>query len=339
MKDIRCPYTDSSTEYGGTALKKENIFRNTVRGQHIRDLCAVFLFLLLFPYCCSLVLGKDFVKETELFQSEAGQEIRIRVRQKNGTRLLELEEYLIGALAASIPADYEMETLKAQAVILRTMCVRENENQHTEGGFVDMSAVGQQFFSSKQMQKEWRKDAQDHLNKIKMAVQETAGIYMTHSGKVIEPGFFYLSAGKTRSGEEVLGKAYSYFAGVDCPEDRQEKNAAGSFRMTEEQFRRRLGLAKEKEISLIRDSSDYVLWVKIGERCISGEEFRNLLGLDSACFSLHFEKNTVIVSWKGIGHGLGFCQYDANRRAKEGMNFTDLLNLYFHGIELQKMYE
>ena len=69
---------------------------------------------------------------------------------------------------------------------------------------------------------------------------------------------------------------------------------------------------------------------------MSGESFRNLFGLASSCFTLQEEGEKIRLTSKGIGHGLGFCQNEANRRAAEGEDFLALLTDFFKGAEIQK---
>ena len=85
-------------------------------------MCGVsFLFLL--PYACSLLFGKEgIVRATVAFSEREG--LAVVCEGEAGMLLIPLEEYVEGALAASISAESGMETLKAQAVILRTCASR-----------------------------------------------------------------------------------------------------------------------------------------------------------------------------------------------------------------------
>ena len=85
-----------------------------------------------------------------------------------------------------------------------------------------------------------------------------------------------------------------------------------------------------------RDSSDYVIQMKIGEKTVTGEEFREYLSLNSACFFLKEVENKVRIVTKGLGHGLGLSQYGANELAKEGKSYKEILEYYYKDISIEK---
>ena len=106
--------------------------------------------------------------------------------------------------------------------------------------------------------------------------------------------------------------------------------------MSEERFWEILGTDSAGKIMLTRDSAEYVLYVDTLAGRMSGENFRNLFGLASSCFTLEEEGGKIRLTSKGIGHGLGFCQHEADRRAAEGEDFLALLTDFFKGAEIQK---
>ena len=78
----------------------------------------------------------------------------------------------------------------------------------------------------------------------------------------------------------------------------------------------------------------YVLELQVGNQILSGEEFRYALNLPSACFKIAFEGKQVWLTVYGQGNGLGFDQYGANRQAKEGKNYEQLLEYYLTGVKV-----
>ena len=82
------------------------------------------------------------------------------------------------------------------------------------------------------------------------------------------------------------------------------------------------------------DSSDYVLQMQIGNKLLTGDDFRYALDLPSSCFDIDFEGNTAVITVRGNGHGVGFDQYGANRQAMEGKNFEELLLYYLKGVKV-----
>lgn len=312
-------------------------FGNTVRRQRLLDLCAVLLFLLLLPYVCSLLFGKGKSgRETVPVFEEEGK-FMIACESGAGVSRIPLEVYVEGALAASIPAGCEEETLKAQAVILRTLCMKAYEDRDTpEETTVSARDIGQVYLDLREREALWGDAAADNQAKISAAVSETKGMYLTWEGKITEPAYFWLSAGKTRNGREVLGEGYDYLVSVDCAHDIEAEGYTMVTTMKESEFLAVLGVQDAEKITLTRDSAGYVLWVDAEGIHMSGEKFRSLFSLKSSCFSISGEKGRVTLESRGVGHGLGFCQYEANRRAVQGEDYLALLKAFFDGVEIQK---
>ncbi|HJC58587.1 MAG TPA: SpoIID/LytB domain-containing protein [Candidatus Eisenbergiella intestinipullorum] len=322
--------------------------QNTARRQKLRDLCAVFLFLLLLPYACSLLFGKEEIaEETAALSGQDG--LRVICGTDAGRLLVPLEEYVEGALAASISAESGTETLKAQAVILRTLCLRawmeengvdpEAEEQLkslTAADRVSAEAAGQKYLDAAQRRQLWGEEYEENEVRMEEAVRQTEGMYLTLDGRVLEPAYFQLSAGKTRDGSEVLGEGYEYLVSVDCSHDIEAEDYIRTVALEEEDFRRRLGCESGDTITLTRDSADYVLYVDTGAGRISGESFRELFGLASSCFTISEEKGKICLTSRGVGHGLGFCQHEADRRAAEGEDYLGLLAIFFEGADVHK---
>ncbi len=309
--------------------------QHTARRQKFRDLCAVFFFLLLLPYACSLLFGKEgAVRETVTIYEREG--LMVAWEGEAGTLLLPLEEYVEGALAASISAESEMETLKAQAVILRTLCRRTWEEGDMQTDTVKANEVGQRYLDAAQRRLLWGEKYEENQAKMEEAVRQTAGMYLTLDGEIIEPAYFQLSAGKTRDGTEVLGEGYEYLVSVDCSHDVEAEDYLGSSEWSKERFWKLLGCDSSGKITLTRDSADYVLFVDTQAGRMSGESFRSLFGLASSCFTLEERGEKIRLTSKGIGHGLGFCQNEADRRAAQGEDFMALLTDFFQGAEIQK---
>ncbi len=312
-------------------------FRNSAGRQRLLDLCAVLLFLLLLPYVCSLFFGKgESGHETVPVFEEEGK-FMVACESSAGVSRIPLEVYVEGALAASIPAGCEEETLKAQAVILRTMCMKAYEDRESvEETTISAREIGQDYLDLREREALWGSSAVDNQAKISRAVSETKGMYLTWEGKLIEPAYFWLSAGKTRTGREVLGEGYDYLVGVDCEHDIEAEGYTLRTTIKKNEFWTALGVSKTEKITLTRDSAGYVLWVDAEGIHMSGEKFRSLFSLNSSCFTISEEQGLVVLESRGVGHGLGFCQFEANRRAVQGEDFLALLKDFFNGVEIQK---
>lgn len=312
----------------------------TVRRKKIQDLLAVLFFLLLLPYTCSALSGirQEDAVETSGTVSSGSREILWE--RENGVRQLSMDEFLVGALAASMPAEYREETLKAQAVILRSICMYEME----EAGMLKKEESQLECLEEADRRTLWGEDFAENEEKFSKAVEDTKGIVLTYEGAVVEPPYFRLSAGMTRSGAEIFGEErIPWCHSIECPHDLEADDFLQEKRFKREEFTKMLASEgmilpdKEAKIVLTRDSAGYVLFVSCQEYQMEGEKFRKLFELPSSCFYLKEEDGEIILQTKGVGHGLGFDQYSADLLAAEGNDYMELLNHFFVGLSMEKM--
>ena len=135
-------------------------------------------------------------------------------REKWGLR--DAEEYLPGVLAGQIPADFEMEALKAQAVIARTYIYKQMEKNEDGIWQVPESALDLDVLEMPQMKKMWGNEAfLEAYGRLEEAVQATSGQVLKWQEAYIDPMFCRASAGMTRQGDEN----HPYLQPVDCPGD------------------------------------------------------------------------------------------------------------------------
>lgn len=312
----------------------------TVRRKKIQDLLAVLFFLLLLPYTCSSLMGAGREEAVEALGS-ASRENLILWERKNGVWRIPMEDFLVGALAASIPADYGQETLKAQAVILRSSCFARMEE---EGGTFFQNEEEMEYLEREERQALWGADYRETEKRFEQAVQDTAGIVLAYEKKPVSPPYFRVSAGKTRSGDEIFSEeGRSFCQSVECAHDLEAEEYLQEKRISRADFTRKLAAegmvlpGKGAKIVLTRDSAGYVLSVGCNGQLLEGEKFRKLFELPSSCFYLREEKETILLQTKGVGHGLGFNQYSANLLAEGGSDYIALLNSFFTGLSLEKM--
>lgn len=334
-------------------MRRKETIKNVVNYRRIalktgyRDLGAVLLFLLFVPYVVSFFFGNTgqgavgegeeaSVAEEGMFREDAGKaEYIVYNKTQAGTERIPLETYLTGYLPATIDMDYEMEALKAQAVVLRTelMKLAEEDGKHiyVESGNVP---VGEEAYE-----------------RSKEAVSSTRGMFLMYEGEIVAAPYFAVSAGATRNGNEVFGSGeYGYLKSVMCGRDFTSEDYTGSVRMGRHTFWKRLGefmqdmqyeeeRTAQEQLVLTRDRAGYVTEVSLNGVCLSGEVFREAFGLKSSCFEIAEEGNTVILKTKGVGHGLGLCQYGANEAAKRGNDYIDILNYFFSDTVIEKIGE
>lgn len=268
---------------------------------------------------------------------------------------LDVETYLVGVVARQIPADYEPEALKAQAIIARTYIYRQMDGR--DG--ISEEELGLSCLEESQMESLWgSRRFVEYYEKISQAVKETAGMVLVLEGEgngdgngagngeeFPEPLFHRASAGFTRQGDE----AHSYLQSVDS---RWDMEAEGYLTIMEWEPGEAVKLLKEaaaadgEELSLTegqvmetlqlvgRDSAGYVNEIQIGAHIYTGDEVRVALGLPSAAFTLETHEEKIRAVCKGIGHGYGFSQYGGNAMAKEGKSAQEILNYYYQNIAI-----
>ena len=215
--------------------------------------------------------------------------------------------------------------------------MRAYENrQSIDDNTVYARDIGQEYLDMRSREALWEDSYEEKQAKIASAAAQTKGMYMTWEGQIIEPAYFWLSAGKTRNGKEVFGEGYDYLTSVDCSHDIEASGYSSTVTLKEKDFWAAMGVDGSEKITLTRDSAGYVLWVEAAGIHMSGEKFRSLFSLQSACFTISENGGNVTLESKGVGHGLGFCQFEANRRAVQGEDFLALLHVFFEGVEIQK---
>lgn len=324
-----------------------------VRRKRMQDLLTVLLFLLLLPYTCSVVARTGSGQTVETLAVGTVQD-GILWECENGTRRLSEEDFLTGALAGCIPAQYREEALKAQAVILRSTVYEKGqkgagkrgggENGKSSGfGEIRVGAEesGLAWLSQEERKRLWGEEFDELEQKCRRAVTETEGIYLVRDGEAVSPPFFRLSAGSSRSGAEIFGQEQiAWCKSVSCSGDEKAEGFQQETAVSRGEFARKLaseGMSLPKEnakIVLERDSAGYVLNVSCGEAVMEGERFRQLFGLASSCFYIREESGKIYLQTKGIGHGLGFDQYQADLLAEQGKGWQEILGTFFEGIEI-----
>ena len=308
---------------------------------------AVLLFLFLLPYVVTSFFGNvgdagagGMVSRTLAgWEKElAGGSIYAENITEVGRERIPLEIYLLDKLARSIHADYHVEALKAQAVLLRTALVEELwKNSGSIRGIVRVN------------EPEYGRGI---INEdVIMAVVSTQGVILTYEEGPAKVAYFAVSNGRTRDSSEAFGQGgLPYFQPVDCNRDFLAENFTSQQTMSKSEFitlieKAAMGASVSdsveiNDLHINRDSSGYIIDITVPASPapvrLSGEECRFLWGLNSSCFSIEEGKGKIIFSVRGIGHGLGMSQYAANEMAKSENDYIDILEYFFSGLMLNK---
>lgn len=285
--------------------------------QKIKKTFAILIIIVLLPYIITI-----FINGKTMEVNQGRQDVYIKVKKDGKNREILLEEYCCGMLAKEMSADYKMEALKAQAVIVRTTVYKEIGEKGKKVVLED------HFWTKEEMKKQWgRTKFQKNYDRIKRAWNDTEGQVVMYNDQLAMVPFHQLSNGKTRIGKEVLGtEEFPYLQMRECPKDVEADNQMES------------KLIKVANAAITsQDSAGYVTAVKIGEEICNGESFRDTYGLQSSCFELQEFEGKIRVTTKGVGHGLGMSQNTANEMAKEGKKHKEILQYFFDGTEIKEV--
>lgn len=246
---------------------------------------------------------------------------------------MDLEEYLIGVVGAEMPASFQMEALKAQAVVARTYALK----LLASGKKLTDTVSTQVYKDNNELKKLWGNSYSTYYQKIKEAVTSTKGVSVYYQGNYINALYHSTSNGKTEDASMVWGNSVPYLKSVDSKWDVQ---ASSYLREIKEDFTNvlnLLGISNDTNIQfeiISRDESGRVEKIKVGDKIFDGVTFRNLLKLRSTDFSIMVINNQVSITTKGYGHGVGLSQYGANGMAQEGYTYKEILKHYYTGVEV-----
>ncbi|MGE8207059.1 stage II sporulation protein D [Heyndrickxia sp. NPDC080065] len=252
-----------------------------------------------------------------------------------------LEEYVIGVVASEMPAKFEEEALKAQALAARTYIVNHLliKSDLPKGANVTDTVNDQVFKSKQELKKIWAKDYNWKINKITQAVKSTEGKILTYQGKPIFAAFFSTSNGYTENAEEYWSKAIPYLKSVESPWDKNSPEYVSKKTLTVNDFENMLGvkLNGTNDIGTITTltKGKKVGTIVIAGKKFSGREVREKLNLRSSDFSFVRVDDKIIITTKGYGHGVGMSQYGANEMAKSGENYLNIVKHYYKGVKVE----
>lgn len=275
--------------------------------------------------------------------------------EENGSKdKLSFDDYLLGVVAANMPAGYEMEALKTQSVIARTYALYNvsllTEKNSSKTTFTT-SELGLSYIGLESLEKFWGKeDYNTYFSKLENAVRATEDKVLTYNNELILPVFFDTGSGFTRSAKEAWNIDIPYLVSVPSKQDVTSTNYLKiyQFEITDliqsiTKYYSKTKLSKDKffdEVKVTtRDSAGYVLKINLGSQTVSGEEFAKAIGLQSNDFYIEDYEGKVRIICNGSGHGIGLSQYGANAMAEEGSDYSDILKYYYTGVSIADLSE
>lgn len=276
----------------------------------------------------------------------------VRVLQVSSNRVLETDitEYLIGAVASEMPASFNEEALKAQAVASYTYLkwiILNSDNVSNElWDISDDSSTHQGFLTTEKMKERWGDKYDTYYGKIKKAVESVKNEYVAYNSEPILAVFHGLSCGQTADSTDMWKEPLPYLVSVDAPGDKLSPDlvSVNSFKYSEISSLiegidgiSTENISKKDWIKIISTSQNgYVTEVAVGNGTVSGTELRALLSLKSPNFTVDAQDSKIEFTVYGKGHGLGMSQYSADFMARQGYNYKEILAHFYPGTELLK---
>lgn len=284
---------------------------------------------------------------TDIKKNPSTGEISVYFADKNKTETVEIEEYLRGVVAAEMPASFEKEALKAQAVAARSYALYRMENptaEHPQAAVCTDFSHCKAYKTEEELKKSWGEKDSEYLEKIADAVYQTAGEIITYNGEVAMAVFHsQAGSGRTENSKDVWGGDVPYLISVESHGENTAPNFYSTAVFSFDEFKGKL-LSKQSD-AVINSPEDIgtpqvseggsVKSITIGGKEFTGRDIRSLFGLRSSCFKIKSDESTVTFEVTGYGHGVGMSQYGANTMAKEGYNYIQILTHYYTGTKIE----
>lgn len=286
---------------------------------------------------------------TQQYDYQKYSTIKLLHSSTNEIEELNIDEYLYGVVSSEMPASYEIEALKAQAVVARTYTIYQiihNSGKHENADICDNYACCQAWISKEDRLSKWEEsEAESNWNKIVEAVDSTKGKVVTYGGEPINAFFHANSGGVTESSLNIWG-------GIDYPYLKSVETA-GEEGYT--QYESQVVLTKQELLSKIQTkyedctidfsaldciqileytTSGRVKTIKFGNKEIAGTEARTLLGLKSTNFTFAIAGENITFSVIGYGHGVGMSQTGADALAKSGSDYETIIKHFYTDVEI-----
>ncbi|WHH57589.1 stage II sporulation protein D [Petroclostridium sp. X23] len=327
----------------------------------MKQLGYAVIFLMLVIILIPLVLVKGCSKSEprpipKKVEEKVGM-IKVYIEQEDKVVEMDFNEYLKGVVAAEMPASFNIEALKAQAVVARTYFFHrylnhKNNNtvipEHKGADICTNPAHCKAWISKEDAMNKWAiLSAQKYWDKISKAVDETVDLIVTYDSEPIDAVFHSTSSGMTENSEEVWTNTIPYLRSVDSDGEELSPKYTSVVQVPLSEFKSKLSNNKP-EIVFKNDNKTWIEKIEkteagsiknitIGGCEFKGTEIRSIFALNSAHFTIEFGDDTVIFNVSGNGHGVGMSQYGANYLADQGKTYDQILTHYYKDVEIVKI--
>ncbi|MCT4509083.1 MAG: stage II sporulation protein D [Tepidibacter sp.] len=314
-----------------------------------------FLVIIVLPVILTIGMYKDDIFQKKVVQTKKTNSINIKVYNTKTDKVedMDIEEYLYNVVASEMPASFDQEALKAQAIAARSYVFHKIESggdkipQHKGAVVCTDHRHCQEYLDTKTLEKLHNKKwMNESFSKIKKAVDDTKGMVLMFEARTIQPLYHSTSGGKTENSEEVFSSSLPYLRSVDSPYEQESPKFRANMKISKNDFINKfkgIGIVLsddiDKDIEVIsRSEGGSVKEIRVGKSVIKGSKVRSILGLNSSDFNIKVDKNFVNILTKGYGHGVGMSQWGANGMAHKGYKYDEILKHYFKGVSIENKY-
>lgn len=277
---------------------------------------------------------------------EAGELIRLYDAATGAVREVAVRDYLIGAAACEMPADWPDHALMAQMVASHSWALY----QHSQGGasqggdLAVNSAQCSGWTTAEVLQSRWGDAYAENLARFGALADQVLDAVLLYGATPAAACYHAASAGHTEASQNVWLEALPYLQGVDSAWDAAEQDYEVTIQYTAQQMAdalaQNLGLTPQGDPSgwvggTVWDDAGYVQSIALGGQSFSGTAVRAALSLRSACFAIAWQDGLFFITTRGYGHGVGLSQCGARSMAAGGATWREILLYYFPGTTVQ----
>lgn len=267
--------------------------------------------------------------------------VKVFDRDSNEVISVNLHDYLINVVAAEMPATFEFEAVKAQAVAARTFTVKHMASScssNSKAHVCTYYGCCQAYVSIDKMKKNWQTDFDEKYSKVRKAVEDTDSLILTYDNEPITVFYFSTSNGYTEACQDVFVKNLPYYKSVLSPGEETAANYHSYVKIARKEFvsilynKFGINLSEndiEQSLAFEYTPGKRVSCVYFNGKAVKGTDFRTAFGLKSADFEFTFFDDCILIDVYGYGHGVGMSQVGANAMAKNGKRFDEILSHYY----------
>ena len=307
----------------------------------IVNLAILFLLVVLIPYLFSAYIYKNKSNSEKI-------KIELYNPEEDKIQVLSLDDYIVGVVCAEMPAEFEIEALKSQAVAARTYAIRKlysKKNDHKKGDLCTDYRHCQAYATNKMCKDKWGNKYNKYIKKIKEAVQTTSGEYVVYNGEAAMTVFHSCSNGVTEKASDVWSSEVPYLVNVSSEGDYLYKDYESivSFsnidfvKILEKHLKHKVNSELPPIGNVTYSTGGNVLTIELFGQNFKGTDIRNIYSLKSTSFELDYVDEKFTFTVYGNGHGVGMSQYGANNMAKNKLSYKDIISHYYPGTEILKM--